>query len=347
VAFGALLVGGIALGSGCSSSNSNNRSGSSSSATNETSEAGILHRGDASSTNVTTPDTGSSTGGGQYDGTVGQPCTSDADCQPAGGAGVNICSSSLSSGVLFPTPVCVLTTCDPGTDGQLHFCDGPDAPTSPGACLAIGQGEDLCLPQCQLLIDGKAPQGCSAGSACAQLAVGVDQAGDVAGAFGVCLSACVKDADCPTGTSCQTDTGSCVTKIVTASKAPGAACTDADSTSGACPCFIGNLPDGGVTGGVCAPACVTGPTAACPSGFVCDGFLQTSIVATNGSTLAGFTLPNPGLVGRCFQACTAISVDSGTSATDAAAADAATAGACPATSTCTTIETSGADCLPM
>src|SRR5438105_446480 len=73
-----------------------------------------------------------------YDNTVGLPCKADSDCQPAGGPGVAICSTSAFNGAVYPTPVCVIPSCDPGIDGFAHFCDGPDVPGSPGFCLPIG-----------------------------------------------------------------------------------------------------------------------------------------------------------------------------------------------------------------
>ncbi len=348
VAFGALFGGAVVLGSGCSSSD-----GASSGASNDGSagagDAAPVHRGDASSI-MSTADTGSSTGAGLYDGTVGETCKTNADCQPAGGAGINICSATLTSGVLFPTPVCVLPACDPGTDGNLHFCDGPDMPTSPGVCFNLGGGSGYCLPQCQLLTTGAPPIGCAAGSACAELALGVDSKGDVAGAFGACLSACVQDADCPAGTVCQVDTGSCVTKIVPPTKAAGAPCTDGDT---ACSCFTGVLADGGVGDGVCAPSCVTGPTSSCPAGFVCDALLETTVMTADAS-VAGFSIENPGLIGRCFQSCSA-GAPTGDASLPGASADGAApggdasstaAGTCPAVTTCETFETAGPDCLP-
>ena len=99
VAFGALFAGTVVLYGGCSS---NPGSGAASGSSNMT-DAGPVHRGDAGST---APDAGTPAGGSLYDGTVGQVCTSDADCQPPGGPGINVCSSSLQEGVLFPTPVC-------------------------------------------------------------------------------------------------------------------------------------------------------------------------------------------------------------------------------------------------
>jgi hypothetical protein len=345
VAFGALLAGAIVLGSGCSSSGGGN--GSTDSGSGDMSDSAPVHRGDAGAI-MPMGDTGTATGGGLYDGTVGQACKSNADCQPAGGAGVNVCSSSLT-GVLFPSPVCVLTGCNPGTDGSLHFCDGPDMPTSPGACFDVGQGQGFCLPQCQLLTDGKAPLGCLPGSACAELALGVDMNGNIAGAFGACFSACVQNADCPSGTTCQVDTGICVTAVVPATKAPGAPCTADDLTHGACECFSGVLADGGLAGGVCAPSCVTGPTAACPSGFICDALLETTVMSPDASTQPGFTVENPGLVGRCFRACSASGGEGGGAPEgDATAGDASptAAGTCPAPATCQTLETAGADCIP-
>ena len=115
--------------------------------------------------------TGSS---GSYDQTTGDPCDQRNAELPGRTAarGVNVCTNTLGYQVAtnsdqgidaYPTPICIVprsTTglnCDPAPSsdpgGQyIHFCDGPDDPSSLGICVPLtspathNQGE--CLPQC-------------------------------------------------------------------------------------------------------------------------------------------------------------------------------------------------------
>ena len=162
-------------------------------------------------------DDGSSSGG-SYDGTTGKACASDTDCHPPGGPGVNKCTSggifgSAGGNDLYPTAVCLdIQNCDPGTDGNLHFCDGPDAPTSPGVCLSTGSpGKGICLPQCSFKPDGSAVTGCQGKDSCFVAGFEADpNNANAAIGIGYCFGGCTADADCATGQKCQTDSGLCL-----------------------------------------------------------------------------------------------------------------------------------------
>jgi hypothetical protein len=243
-----------------------------------------------------------------YDNTVGNTCASDLDCQPAGGPGVNTCSSTtFKAGALFPTPVCILTKCDLGTDGQTHYCDGPDdlsaTPPPPGVCVNVA-GSGLCLPLCVFLNDGSAALGCQVNDACvpddtwgkATLNGGMALAG-----IGFCLGGCTKDADCPTGNLCQVDQGLCVTTVTPTTKTIGTACTAADNTAGTCNCYVNSQ----TMSGNCSQFCTTGSTAdPCPAGYVCDALEPTELIDSSDAGVPGFLTQNPGLSGACVATCT-------------------------------------------
>jgi hypothetical protein len=298
-----------------------------------------------------------------YDGTTGLPCASDADCQPVGGPGVAVCSLSLTPTV-YPTPVCMILGCDPGADNFIHYCDGPDDPSSPGICLAVTSTQSLCLPQCAFAGDGSPSQGCIGHDACSFYGAGVDSNNDVVG-VGYCWGACTADAQCPSGTFCQINQGECVTTAMTPSKALGQACTAADSTSGACSCNLDLSSTATNPPGLCTQSCQVGLTDnACPSGFVCQAFEPNTLTgATAGSSTPGFTTQNTGLLGLCEAACTPGDAGGGGTVVEAdassdeggavTASDASTSsgtgaggGACPAPATCDTSTAAGATCTP-
>ena len=145
-------------GSGSSGSSGGSGSGSSGSGSSGSGSSGSGSSGSGS---------GSSSGGGPtnpYDGTTGKACATDADCHSANGPGTNRCTNDgvFAEGPVYPTPICLTAaTCNPGTDGNLHYCDGPDDPSSPGVCLSTGTaGDGLCLPQCTFAPGGGFPAGC-------------------------------------------------------------------------------------------------------------------------------------------------------------------------------------------
>jgi hypothetical protein len=344
---------------GCGSDNSG---GSPDSGTTGSPDAGSFLRPDAASIK---PAEGGAEASltSMYDGTVGTPCASDIDCQPPGGPGLAICSLSLSQPI-FPTPICVIPTCDPGTDGLVHFCDGPDDASSPGVCTQFSSTVSVCLPQCEFASDGTPPIGCTGHDACNFYTAGADQNNNLVG-LGFCWGACTADADCPSGSSCQTNQGVCFTTVMPPTKTLGQACTSADSTSGACDCLTN--PSSTSDAGFCSQACQVGiSTDACPSGYVCQAFEPNSFTdSTTNQTTPGFMIQNTGLAGFCVPTCTAGDAGSGGAGeTDASPAsgddgggstsgDASSGGgtgtgggACPASTMCDTSTAAGATCLP-
>ena len=267
-----------------------------------------------------------------YDNTVGLPCHADSDSQPAGGPGVAVCSTSAFNGAVFPTPVCVILTCNPGTDGFAHFCDGPDQPGSPGFCLPVGtNGGGVCLPACAALADGSSPQGCTGKDYCVVAAFATNTMTNQSVGLGYCFGGCTADADCPSGNHCQTNVGICSLTVTPPTKTVGTACTSADNGSATTPATCNCLVNSNTNSGYCSQFCVVGSaTAACPTGYLCDSFLPTQLTDQTGATAPGFTVQNPGLLGTCAATCTTPDASTG----------------CPAGSTCTSFETAGTDCLP-
>jgi hypothetical protein len=306
-------------------------------------------------------------GGGPYDGTTGKPCSTDAECSPKG-LGLNVCSSSIPwvdannnpVGPVYPNAVCLPKgSCGPYTDNQIHFCDGPDLPTSPGVCIvadpATGQGE--CKPKCFAPAGGGPPNpACIGKDACFRLAFVMLAVNGPVTAVGFCDAACGADADCPAPSKCQKDTGTCVNATMTPSQGLGGACSLNDPV-GTCNCFINSR-----TGiGYCSQNCVVGdPSRSCPAGYVCDaGLPMTLIDSTTDASIQGFAAQNQGLGGFCLQVCSLN--DAGTAPVDAAgdgagsadgASDAAveasapTPATCPPTATCQAKSAAGVDCHP-
>jgi hypothetical protein len=326
-AVGLIVVGFASVGAlGCGSSSVSggpHDAGSDSATIHPTREAGT--GGDAATA-------GGDAATSMYDNTVGNTCKADSDCQPAGGPGLAVCSSSLGSGGLFPTPVCVIPTCNPGTDGFAHFCDGPDQPGSPGFCLAVGTaGQGFCLPSCVAFSDGTSPQGCSGKNYCVVAAFATDTTTNQPVGLGYCFGGCTADADCPTGNHCQTNEGICLPTVTAPTKAIGQACTSADNSTATAPAACDCLLNSNTNNGYCSQSCVVGSTTnPCPAGYLCDSFLPTQLVDSTGATFPGFTTQNPSLLGTCAAICTTPDASTG----------------CPATSTCTNFETAGDDCLP-
>jgi hypothetical protein len=244
-----------------------------------------------------------------YDGTVGKACTTDADCASANGPNLARCSSSVFAPQdYYPTPVCILPSCSPvsGTGG-LHFCDGPDDPSSPGICVTNGSTGGICVPKCTYDKNGGAPVGCQAHDACFAFVSATENG------VGYCWAACTQDSDCHDGQKCQPDRGWCVQGVLPPTKAIGDACTSTDTNAGVCNCLYGTNKSG-----YCSSSCVVGGTT-CPQGYTCDSLEQR---------LAGYSTPNVGMGGYCAIDCTA------------------DAGACPASSVCTNVFASGPDCIP-
>lgn len=265
-----------------------------------------------------------------YDNTVGNPCTADSDCQPAGGPGIAVCSTTAFTGGVYPTPVCVLPTCDPGTDGFAHFCDGPDDPSSPGFCLPVPNG-GICLPRCAAFSDGSAPQGCIGKDYCVVAAFATDTTTSQAVGLGYCFGGCTADADCPAGDHCQANVGICTTTVTPPTKQMGQQCNSNDNGTVTSPATCNCLFNQNSGNGYCSQFCIVGSTtAACPTGYLCDSFLPTQLTDSTGTTVPGFTTQNDGLLGTCAAVCTMPDASTG----------------CPAMSVCTNFETAGDDCLP-
>jgi hypothetical protein len=344
------LAGVVAIASpGCSSSTGGNPAIDGGDGTSDTGSDAplVIHRNDAGnaadSAGMALADAADSAEGAAsgFDGTVGKGCQSNADCQPIGGVGVNTCSSSTFANALYPAAVCVLRTCNPGTDGNLHFCDGPDNPASPGVCLNSANG-GICLPKCLAAADGSAPTGCQGKDTCALAATAVISSQLVA--IGFCLGGCTADTDCPAGNKCQKDQGICLTTVTPPTKALGAPCTTADNgsttTPAACNCLINQAAM--ATQGFCTQTCIVGSAAAaCPAGYLCDSQEPLQVTDPNtGATLTGFATQNAGISGLCLPTATSCTADAG------AGASSGDAGACPANSRCVTTNTAGPDCQP-
>ena len=256
-----------------------------------------------------------------YDGTSGKPCMANSDCQPPNGPGLNVCSTSVTAAPVYPTPICRnLMTCDPGTDGKIHYCDGPDDPSSPGVCYAVDNppqsGRGVCYPQCLIPTDGSAiaETACQGKNTCGFYGTRVDPASGKTIAIGVCYGGCTTDADCPANSKCQTNASSCRQTVSAPTKNLGDPCTSADEQSRACVCLSG--PSGS---GFCTVACITGSTSyGCPAGYVCDATVSPSVAGAQN---------DPGLAGNCYATCTG---DGGT---------------CPGTTVCTR-GPAGFDCVP-
>jgi hypothetical protein len=320
-------------------------------------------------------------GGGSYDGTSGKACTTDADCTSPGGPGINKCSNDFTFVVtnvktqLVPDPICIVPpsntgNCDPApasdpTGSGIHFCDGPDLPTSPGICFALTQpptsGEGACLPVCTFPLDGSggAPSGCvgkDTKNTCFPFAFGFDASNNPTG-YGYCQGSCQADADCSalgTGYVCQTDIGACTKTLVKRTKQVGQACSadptmtaGNDNATGACNC----LPDTTSNNGYCTTACVVGGDP-CQTGWICDN-LQPSVLQDPDGTVITVTAENVQTPGVCMPACsladggTPATTDAGTtgSPVDAGSGEGGSPG-CPANSVCEMITPAGPDCVP-
>jgi len=332
--------GGSSSGTGGGSNSGGSSSGGDDSGSGDDSGGGGSGAGSSGSGGSSSGGTGSSSGGssgsggGMADGTTGQPCSTDMDCQPSGGAGVNKCTdnggtAAFQAGPLYPTPVCFLPTCEPMTDGHIHFCDGSDAPASPGICVPTTSppqsGMGICLPKCSFGNDGTVPTGCQGKDMCNAVGFGLDMSNNLVG-YGYCLGGCFADGDCPSGSHCQD--GICLTTPYTFTKNVGDACTQSDATNHACDCIY----DSTSAAGYCSHFCVTGDaTHPCQAGYVCDAQEPTTLTGANDAAIAGFSEQNSGMAGSCWKGC---------------GGDAGEAGACPSNSSCATRTVAGPDCVP-
>jgi hypothetical protein len=295
------------------------------------------------------------------DGTTGKACASNADCIGDSGAGVNHCSNEFALMIgnqqlnPWPTPICLIPpaamgNCDPAppTDPmgqQIHFCDGPDMATSPGICIPDPvNGIGTCHAKCTYGTNGAKPVGCVGKDTCSPAFIVSNN--NVGGYIGFCEGTCEADADCAAlgaGVVCQKDIGFCTTKAVTRTKALGIACTNADTSSGACVCL--SNPSTMIGYGYCSSSCIIGGLP-CPNGWVCDNGQTPTTTLGNGVVVAP-TAENVGTPGFCYPPCGAGDAGAPGEAgapSDAGAVDGAVA--CPQNSTCTSMTLSGPICTP-
>jgi hypothetical protein len=271
-----------------------------------------------------------------YDGTVGQTCTTDADCDKTG-QGIAKCTATagFTIGPIWPTPVCMLLTCDPAppsdpTGMYIHNCDSDDQdPSAHAICVPTSNpaqsGKGVCYPMCEYQNDGQKPQGCQGKDTCTAFAFGSTSSGPVG--IGICFGGCTADADCPNNSKCQKDQAMCVKTPVTPTKAIGAACTKADADNKVCNCSY-NTKTGN---GYCTESCITGTGSALPcsqNNYVCDAFALTSLGADGGTP--GFTKQNDGMLGICFESCSTPDASTG----------------CPTNAMCDAVTVVGPDCQP-
>jgi hypothetical protein len=244
-----------------------------------------------------------------YDGVVGKACTTNADCATQNGPNLARCSNTVFNGEdFFPTAVCVLPSCTPTTSkSAVHFCDGPDDPSSPGLCVTFGTNGSLCVPKCTYDKQGGAPKGCTGKDACNSYPI------TAAAGVGYCFGGCTQDGDCQDGQKCQTDRGWCLPGVTPPTKSVGADCTASDSTALVCNCLYGTS-----NTGYCTQFCTIGGNQ-CTSGFTCDSLEIRA---------SGYTTPNTGMAGYCTKVCTG---DGGT---------------CPGGASCTNVFAAGPDCIP-
>jgi hypothetical protein len=384
---GAVLCVLVGTSNGCSSSTNNGPMG-------DAAADGPLVRHPDGSTTIGKDDGGAVADGGvgsaTYDMTTGKACKTSNDClgTAANAPGINVCSNSSMyvysvvgvTVTLFPTPVCELPppsangNCDPCGGATpcsgIHFCDGPDDPSSPGLCLpndflkpTVNMG--VCVPYCTLASDGSAPVGCTGNNRCHPWQLVLNSANGAAptiSGYGFCQGGCEKDADCSglgvadgstAGYVCQTDIGFCTKTPVTRKKPIGTACTGgsaltSDTVTGACLCLSNTT----TNAGYCTSECIVGG-APCPTGYVCDtGIPGGPLVFTSSDggmlTEPAITKQNVGLSGVCVASCTTV-VDAGASMAgdSGAGADAGSgSGQCPPSSLCVGDTVAGPDCWP-
>jgi hypothetical protein len=231
-------------------------------------------------------------GAGPGDHTTGLGCVDDTTCDVTG-AGVNRCSNgTFSIGTLYPTPVCIGVSCDPGDGTSIMGCDD-----DLGVCLATSTS-GICLPACAFGNSGAAPTGCIGKDVCNVLGWGKDATGTLQG-VGYCFGGCVVDADCTKGDQCQRESGLCVKTKIVYTKTLGTACTDLDAKAPAkCECLYLTS----TNKGYCSTFCKVGDTAtACPATYTCSPALPTTDPA-DGSAL--FSVDPGGMAGNCLKNCT-------------------------------------------
>ncbi|GAC1560438.1 MAG: hypothetical protein NVS3B10_18720 [Polyangiales bacterium] len=246
-------------------------------------------RADSGSREVSVLDTGPAGDGSvAAENTTGNKCAANAECDPLG-TGDDKCSNGLfKSGTLYPTPVCIGVTCDPGAGTTIMACDN-----NKGVCLSTGSG-GICLPVCGFDNSTAAPTGCQGKDGCNVYGWGKDATSGKLNGVGYCFGGCSADADCTGGDKCQKESGLCVKAPIAYTKAVGDAClnTDAGKT---CECLYSNK----TNKGYCSQACQVGTAGVCGTGYSCSALLPK--VDTSGAAL--FSKSPAGISGYCMKNC--------------------------------------------
>ena len=226
-------------------------------------------------------------GGTSQGGTTGQACSKSTDCDVLRN-GVQKCTAdTFAPDTIYPTPVCIGTTCPLPDPSKVTYCDG-----TAGFCLASGTS-NICLPACVFGDSTAPPTGCIGHDVCNFYAYTATPTG-----FGYCFGGCTTDGDCASGI-CQTETGLCLKATVTYSLTIGTACTQADAGSATaaakCDCLYATSSGKGY----CSQFCTMGG-ASCPSGFTCDASLP-KVDPVSKTPL--FSSAPTGLAGSCLKNC--------------------------------------------
>lgn len=233
------------------------------------------------------------------DKTTGKACATNEDCDVTGEA-VNVCTKGAFGGdSLYPTNVCIGTSCEIPDPSKVTYCDGDT-----GVCLSTASG-GICLPACQWADDGMPAKGCEGENACNPYAWGTDTTTMAVVGIGYCFGGCKTDAECADAGSnkCETKTGLCVRTPAVYTKNVGDACTDADSKDPAkCNCLYATNA-AGTKSGYCSQFCRMGDAGtACPTNYTCDAMLPKTKIAMDDIV---FTKAPTGMAGYCLKNCTA------------------------------------------
>jgi hypothetical protein len=344
---------------GCSSSSASGENGAPTDASSDV--LGVRHPDGSGAALDGGDDAGDDSGAIGNDGTSGKPCQTNADCKGAGGPDANVCSNDPkglngTGNAIFPTPICFdPTPCNLPLDGNLHFCDGPDDPSSPGICMPGNTGtQGFCMPKCTFKPDGSPATGCAGKNACNYYVPLQDpMTNALTGGLGYCFGgSCSQDSDCPAGDKCQANLGECLGMATLPLEPLGTACNPLSTNStNACNCYsnVNSTSDLGY----CAQACVVGVDD-CPAGTVCDAQLPTSFTTPSDASVAGFTKQSAGLSGYCIPTCSAAAGDAGTGDGGAGGAGTGEAGAVEGgtcggyfNASCQGGTAAGPDCQPM
>ena len=231
-------------------------------------------------------------GPGPCEKTTGTKCTTSDDCDKSG-AGINVCTAGAFGGnSLYPTDVCIGTECDPGDGTKITGCD-----CDTGVCLSTMSG-GICLPVCEFDNSTAAPKGCEGKNVCNVYGWGKDMTTMAITAVGYCFGGCKADTDCSGGQKCQKENGLCNKAVLTYTKTPGTACTDADDKAPAkCNCLYTTKEKMGY----CANFCKVGDAGACGTGFTCDSGLPKNKLRDDDVV---FTAVPVGIAGNCLKNCT-------------------------------------------